>query len=161
MLILITTGILLILRSLTVFTILFTSNRYPCNNCEITFNNRNPFSSTREKLTYETKINFLKGLKHPEETYTSVAYRYNASPNKVIWIYDKHVNIPKKKLPIVLSKDEHYFPSSDNNAKYCCLLMDFSTAEILDVLPDRKKTYLRQYFSGIKHNSFNFKNNRS
>lgn len=51
------------------------------------------------KLTYETKINILKGLKHPEETYTSVANRYNTSTNKVIRIFDKHVEIPRKKLP--------------------------------------------------------------
>ena len=73
------------------------------------------FSNSRERLTYEPKINILKDLKHPEDTYTSIAHRYNTSPNKVIRVFDKHVDIPRKKLPAVLSIDEHYFPSSDHN----------------------------------------------
>ena len=125
------------------------------------FQRKKLFSASRETLTYETKINILKDLKHPEETYTSVANRYNTSTNKVIRIFDKHVDIPRKKLPAVLSLDEHYFPASDNSAKYCCLLMDFATGEIIDVLPDRKKAFLIQYLSTIKHDTFEFTTNTS
>ena len=141
--------------------IIYEQRRYLCKNCGCSFNERSRFSSAREKLTYETKINILKDLKHPEETYTSVANRYNTSPNNVLRIFDKHVDIPRKKLPTVLSIDEHYFPSSDHSAKYCCLLMNFETGEMVDVLPDRKKAYLIQYFSMLKHDTFNFTTNTS
>jgi hypothetical protein len=57
-------------------------------------------------------------------------------------IFDKHVNIPRKPLPRILSMDEHYFPASDFDSLYCCLLMDFETGELVDILPDRKKSYL-------------------
>lgn len=141
--------------------IIYEQRRYLCKTCGTSFNEKNLFSASRETLTYETKINILKDLKHPEETYTSVANRYNTSTNKVIRIFDKHVDIPRKKLPAVLSLDEHYFPASDHSAKYCCLLMDFVTGEIIDVLPDRKKAFLIQYLSTIKHDTFEFTTNTS
>ena len=69
-------------------------------------------------------------------------------------IFDKHVNIPRKPLPRILSMDEHYFPASDFDSLYCCLLMDFETGELVDILPDRKKSYLIHYLSNIKKDSF-------
>jgi len=101
--------------------IIYEQRRYLCKSCRCSFNESNRFSVSREKLTYETKINILKNLKHPEETYTSVAHRYNTSTNKVLRIYDKHVDVLGKKLLAVLSIDEHYFTSSNYSAKYCCL----------------------------------------
>lgn len=134
--------------------IVYNQRRYRCSYCNVTFNENNPFSNPRDTITYETKLNILNDLKHPEATYTSIAQKYNTSTNNIIRIFDKHVDIPRKKLPAVLSIDEHYFPSSDYNAKYCCLLMDFVTGEIIDVIPDRKKNFLSNYFSSIKRDTF-------
>lgn len=141
--------------------IIYKQRRYRCSYCDVTFNEHNPFSNKRDTLTYETKLNILNDLKHPDATYTSVAQRHNTSTNNIIRIFEKHVDIPRKKLPAVLSIDEHYFPSSDYNAKYCCLLMDFVTGEIIDVIPDRKKNYLSNYFSTIKLDSFDHKTKTS
>ena len=121
--------------------ICYEQRRYICPECSTTFSEPNPFIDTSERVTYEAKIVVLKDLKHPEATYTAVANRYNLSPTKVMRIFDKHVDIARKPLPRVLSIDEHYFPNSDQNSKYCCLLMDFETGVMLDILPDRKKNY--------------------
>lgn len=137
-------------------TIIYSQRRYRCTKCDHSFREDNPFIDSSERITYETKINILNDLKYPEATYTSLSRRYNVSVNKVIRIFEKHVDIPRKPLPAILSIDEHYFPSSDHNAKYCCLLMDFSTGEMLDVLPDRKKPYLINYFSAIKASTFDY-----
>lgn len=48
--------------------IIYEQRRFRCKDCEITFNEPNPFTIPNERLTYETKINILKDLKHPEET---------------------------------------------------------------------------------------------
>lgn len=119
----------------------YMQRRYKCVNCEITIHEHNPFSSFRENITYETKINVLTDLKFPEATYTSVASRYNLSTTQVIRIFDRHVDIPRDSLPEVLFIDEHYFPESDYDSLYCCLLMNFITGEIIDILPDRQKSY--------------------
>ena len=139
----------------------YMQRRCKCENCEITLHEQNPFSSLRESITHETKINVLTDLKYPEATYTSVASRYNLSTTQVIRIFDKHVNIPRKSLPEVLSIDEHYFPESDYDSLYCCLLMDFITGEIVDILPDRKKSYLINYFSRIKHDTLDYTTTKS
>ena len=39
--------------------------------------------------------------------------------------------------------------------------MNFETGEMVDVLPNKKKAYLTQYFSMVKHNTFNFSTNKS
>ena len=69
----------------------------------------------------------------------------------VLRIFDRHVHIARKPLPKVLSLDEHYLPDSDYESLYCCLLMDFVTGVIIDVLPDHKKSYLLYYLSHIKY----------
>lgn len=134
--------------------IIYQQRRYRCPNCELTFHEPNPFINSKENLTFETKINVLKELKYPEQTYTAVARRCNLSTTKVQRIFDQHVNIPRKALPRVLSMDEHYFPESNYDSLYCCLLMNFETGEMVDILPDRKKSYLIHYLSSIKKDTF-------
>lgn len=141
--------------------IYYQQRRFRCDSCEVTFHEENPFINSGEGVTYETKINVLKGLKYPESTYTSIARNFDLSVTKVIRIFDKHVNIPRKHLPRILSIDEHYFPESDYDSLYCCLLMDFQSGEIIDILPDRRKNYLLNYFSAIKNSTLDYKTARS
>ena len=75
--------------------IIYEQRRYKCSECGSTFSERNPFIDTSERVTYETKINVLKDLKQPENTYTSIAQKYNLSATKVTRIFDKHVTIKK------------------------------------------------------------------
>lgn len=142
-------------------TIIYKRRRYFCSRCDITLSEPNPFSSSRETITYETKINILKKLKKCNVTYTDVAIENNLSVQQVIRLFDKHVSFPRKTLPKVLSIDEHYFPSSDFKALYMCILMDFDTGLIVDVIPDRKKDYLSNYFNSIRNTTFDFKNHSS
>lgn len=142
-------------------TIYYNQRRYICKECNVTYKESNPFINTSESLTIETKINVLKDLKYVNETYTSVARRYNLTITKVQRIFDRHVNIARKSLPRVLSIDEHYFPESSYDSLYCCLLMNFETGELLDVLPDRKKEYMISYFGNIKNSTLNYKDGTS
>ena len=142
-------------------TIIYDQRRYSCDSCEFTFHEKNPFNNSSEKVTYETIINVLKELKKTNATYTSTAKMFNLSPTKVQRIFDKHVNIPRKPLPEVLSIDEHYFPNSDQEGIYILVLMDFITGVVVDVLPDRKKDSLIRYLSDIKNKTYDPKTHRS
>lgn len=141
--------------------IIYSQRRYYCKTCEISFKENNPFINTKENITYETKVNILKDLKFVNETYTSVACRFNLSATKVQRLFDKHVNIPRKHLPKVLSIDEHYFPESNYDSLYCCLLMDFEDGTLIDVLPDRKKDFLANYFTKIKSETLDYSTGKS
>lgn len=138
-------------------TIIYRQHRYRCKPCEFTFHEKNPFGNEKENMTYETKINILEDLKHVESTYTAVARRQNVTVTQVIRIFDRYVDIPRKTLPEVLSIDEHYFPESSYDSVYMCILMDFKDGTIIDVLPDRKKSYLSSYFGGIKNTTLDDK----
>lgn len=137
-------------------TLFYQQRRFKCDNCELTFHEPNPFSMANDNVTYETIHNILKDLKHPEFTYTAVADRYNVAKSTVTRLFDKYVKIPRKKLTRVISIDEHYFPESDYDSLYCFIIMDFLSGEILDILPDRKSTYLMNYFSSIKNSTYDY-----
>ena len=51
-------------------------------------------------------------------------------------------------MPSVLSIDEVYVPTDDRN-KYFCILFDFETKMIIDVLPSRHKNVLSAYFHSV------------
>jgi len=135
--------------------ILYEQRRYKCKTCDFTFKEKNPFINTKENVTYETLVNVLKDLKFVNMTYTLVGIKHNLSTTKVMRIFDTHVSIERKPLPKVLSIDEHYFPESSYDSLYCCLLMNFITGELVDVLPDRKKEYLISYFGNIRNKTLN------
>jgi len=141
--------------------IIFKQRRYKCVGCNLTFSESNPFSKRNEKITHETKINVLKDLKRTNVTYNQVAGRYNITATEVQRIFDKHVNIEPHALPEALSIDEHYFPNSDYDGLYMFIMMDFRTGELIDIYPDRKKSYLISKFSAIKNRTYNDKTHTS
>ena len=141
--------------------IIFKQRRYKCVDCDLTFSESNPFAKRNGKITHETKINVLKDLKRTNVTYNQVAGRYNITATEVQWIFDKHVNIEPHALPEALSIDEHYFPNSDYDGLYMFIMMDFRTGELIDIYPDRKKSYLISKFSAIKNRTYNDKTHTS
>jgi transposase len=63
-------------------------------------------------------------------------------------IFDRHVQIPRKPLPKYILIDEvHAVDSRDS--KYACVIMDFVTQDIIDILPTRRKEDLVRYFTLI------------
>lgn len=129
-------------------TIHYRARRYVCSNCRKTFYENNPFSFDGEHSSAATVYCVLSDLKSPQETFRSIGQRYHMSASTVISIFDRHVDIPRLPLPRILSIDEVYVPTDEGN-KYLCVLMNFETMEIVDVLPSRKKAALIAYFSGI------------
>ena len=53
-----------------------------------------------------------------------------------------------------LCMDEIYSKTSRNN-KYCCLLLDFETQNLIDVVINRKKYTLLNYFEQIPESDVN------
>lgn len=114
-----------------------------------------------ERLSHETKLNVLQDLKRPDNTYTYVSIKNNISPTEVQKIFDRYVNIRRHPLPETLSIDEHYHPGSDYDSLYMCVLMDFETGEIVDILPDRKKDYITSYLMNIRNETYDEKSHTS
>lgn len=124
------------------------ARRYKCNKCHKTFLENNPFAMSGSKVSLTTVYNVLIDLKQPNETFKRVADRYHISPTTVTKIFDTHVHIHRLPLPEVVCIDEAYAFKS-HNSKYVCVLTDFKTGDVIDVLPSRHKQDLIDYFYNI------------
>ena len=128
--------------------ILYKARRYVCDVCKKTFYEHNPFSHQNMKISVVTVSNVLQDLKLVGETFTSVGKRYGISSTTIASIFDAHVIISRKILPDFMCIDECYAFSGDDG-NYVCVLIDFVSANTIDLLPSRKKLDLMRYFDQI------------
>lgn len=128
--------------------ITYRARRMLCPACNKTFYEHNPFTFTGMKISLLTVYNVLNDLKNTTETFSSVASRNNISTTTAAAIFDKHVQIPRRTLPEVLSIDECYAFHSDRS-DYVCVLYDCISQNIVDLLPSRHKANLIDYFHKI------------
>ena len=61
---------------------------------------------------------------------------------------DCYIDPQRRELPEVLCIDE-FKNLSFGKGKYACLLMDYQTGNVIDVLPNRRLDYLQYYFNHI------------
>lgn len=128
--------------------IIYRARRYQCPHCKKTFLENNPFAFGSSRVSIATVSNILRDLKSPNETFTSVAKRYDLSVTTVINIFDEHVRISRRPLPECIGIDEVYaFKTHDS--QYVCVLVDITNQKIIDILPSRHKHELMNYFSLI------------
>lgn len=128
--------------------ILYHARRYVCVECGKTFYEDNPFSKPGSIISNLTILNVLTELKETNSTFSSVARHNSLSLTKVQTIFDSYVDIPRQPLTEILCIDEVYTETSINN-KYSCLILDFKTHRLLDIIKDRKKYTLLDYFEKI------------
>ena len=128
-------------------TIILKRRIYQCN-CGRTFREKNPFVSTKQKITIQKEYKILEALKDINKTYSSVAEEFDISTTSVMNIFDKKVSIPRGKFTDVLCVDEVYSKKFAYR-KYCFITYSPQTDKILDVLNSRRKDDLIEYFLRI------------
>ncbi len=90
------------------------------------------------------------------QSFSTIAKRYDVSTMKIIKIFDEYTKLtPRRTLPKYLCIDEKHF-EGNTDGKYCVVLSDFYSGEVIDVLPNRQMPYLDEYFNNI---SFKERNN--
>lgn len=83
------------------------------------------------------------------QSFSTIAKRFGVSVTQVIRIFDEYTKkVPRLKLPEYLCIDEKHF-EGNTGGKYCVILSDFFTGEVVDILPNRQMSYLDEYFSNI------------
>lgn len=132
----------------------YKARRYKCSHCNKIFYEHNPFSFKHDSISTYTKLEILNSLKNNNLTYTEIARKYNVSIQKVVDIFDFHVDAKRKELPEVICIDEIY-TAKISSYKYACVLLDFKTHKIVDIIPTRHKNYLRYYFNVLTKNELN------
>lgn len=130
--------------------LVYHARRFICPICHTTYYEFNPFVFKKMKITSNVIQCVMRDLTKPSETFVSIAERYHISPTTVASIFDATVNIPRAKLPRIMSTDENYvFYSKDTHCKYVCVLIDQQTGRPIDILPSRRYDYLDEYYSKI------------
>ena len=126
----------------------YRARRLVCPICGKTFYEHNPFTVKNHKVSVATVYNVLQELKNCEITFSYVAKKFNLSVSTVTSIFDAHINAPHLPLSECISFDETYaFKSADSD--YICVLLDYASGNIIDILPSRKKIDLMTYFTNM------------
>lgn len=128
--------------------IYYRSRRYLCKSCRHSFVESNPFTSKPSTISSATVIGILKALKPYNAVYTKVAELYGVSPSTVISLFDRHVQIRRKRLPQIMLWDEFYF-NRHSRYKYAFMIMDFRSKVITDIIESRHSDRLSDYFFHI------------
>ena len=122
--------------------------RYRCKHCGKRFFECNPFLPKYYRMTNRLSAFVIDKLRD-ERSFTSVAREVNLSVSTVIRIFDT-VSYPKAELSEALSIDE--FKGNTWGEKYQCILTDPINKRVLDILPERYKPYLTNYFKQYPKN---------
>lgn len=128
--------------------IVYNQRRYSCPSCKKSFVEHSPFVHTGKRISKYTVLRIMKELKNPRMTFSMVADNCNVSITTVMRVFDEYVGIPQKSLPTILCIDEVYAVKYTQKV-YACVLVDFESNEIYDLLPSRKKYQLANHFTKI------------
>ncbi|MBR2684867.1 MAG: ISL3 family transposase [Erysipelotrichaceae bacterium] len=91
-------------------------------------------------------------LKDSKMTFKGVSELTGVSTQTVTRIFDQRTHIPRIPFPEAICIDEVYTKVNDfKNSKFSCIFYDFYEHSILDVLPCRRKNYLRFYLEKIPY----------
>ncbi|WP_455579377.1 ISL3 family transposase [Faecalibacillus intestinalis] len=90
----------------------------------------------------------LNEMKNIDITTSDVAARYNVLDTTGHYIFLQYLDIQRLPLPEVLSIDEVHL-DIDYRHKYALVMMDFTTYDIIDILPNRWEETTNPYFLSI------------
>lgn len=133
-------------------SLIYNRRRYFCRNCMKPFPERNPFVLPGKRISRKTVIRVMELLKNPAITFSMAAQLTDISHTTAIRIFDTHAGISTFPFPSILCIDEVY-TNKYRQKVYSCVLLDFETGNIYDLLHDRKKRILSSYFSSIDINT--------
>ena len=122
--------------------------RYHCYNCNKIFTEKLNINTSKGNISNKVKIQIRKDLLN-----YNLSLKYIAEKNRVsiTFVENEMLDIisgmPKYvfNLPRVISFDE--FKADTKEGKYAFILNDPIHKKVLDILPNRKKEYLLQYFT--------------
>ena len=128
--------------------LIITKRRFNCYKCSKRFTEQLDLNTKGGNISNKTKIQIRKDLLDYNLTIDKIAIKNHISKYIVRKELEEATSmIPKirKNLPEVISFDE--FKADTKEGKYAFILTDPIHKKVLDVLPNRKKEYLVNYFT--------------
>lgn len=106
------------------------------------------FAERNKRTTYVTPLLVLQDLKDITISCAYVSRRRNVSETYVHQIVMSYLKFDRLALPEILCIDEVYL-DIERNARYCVVLRDFLTGDLIDILPNRYEKTFENYFLHI------------
>ena len=128
--------------------LIITKRRFNCYKCNKRFTEQLDLNTKDGNISNKTKIQIRKDLLDYNLTINKIAEKNHVSKYIVRKELEEATSmIPnvRKNLPRVISFDE--FKADTKEGKYAFILTDPIHKKVLDVLPNRKKEYLVNYFT--------------
>lgn len=122
--------------------------RYKCPKCNktITFSLK---GIEKNKSISNFVTTAIRNEFYSIQSFSTIAKRYELSTQTILNIFDDYKKImPRRPFPRYLCIDEKHF-EGDTNGKYCVVLSDFFSGEVIDVLENRQMPYLDEYLKKI------------
>ena len=132
--------------------IIIRKKRYHCYNCGKIFTEVLNLNTINGNISNKTKIQIRKDLLEYNLSLKYIAEKNRVDTSTVInELLSATSTIPDyiKNLPRVISFDE--FKADTQEGKYSFILNDPIHKKVLDILPNRKKEYLIQYFQNAEN----------
>lgn len=130
-------------------TIIFNRRRFYCTHCQSFHYENNPFSSAKTpKFSDHSTMLIMKALKEHSATFSMVAREFNTTPTKIVSIFDTFGQMHKIPFPEAISIDEFYW-NRKSKTKYACIILDFVSGDIVDIINGRKRTHWNSYLQLI------------
>jgi len=124
--------------------------QYICKNCNKTFTNGLKGVESHNTISEFIKNQIIHDFR--QKLFLQIQVEYHISIGMTIKLFDEQVIVtPTGHLPKVLCIDEYHFETS-KDSKYICVLIDYETRTVFDIIQSRQKAYLEEYF-----NKFNSK----
>lgn len=122
--------------------------KWHCNNCghneTDTFNFLEPYKQTTNMMPYM----IADKMRDLSITAAEVARELNVSDTYVHDAFMRVVSLPRAPLSDIISIDEVYLAFNKTD-RYALIIMDLRTNQIIDILPNRDKETLENYFRSI------------
>ena len=119
-----------------------------CKSCNTYHYEQFNFVEKSHQNSNLTNLIILDKMKNINNTATSIAAELNVSDTYVHYTFMQYVNLSRLHLPEVLCIDEVYMHFNKKNL-YACVLLDWKSGEIVDILPNRFTETLSRYFMSI------------
>lgn len=118
--------------------------RYMCKKCGKTFTQQSSVTSKKHTISDKVVWAICVDLVEPV-SFSYIGRKYQISPQYIKDIFMSNIKVGRAALPMCLSIDEKRFTT--DTGKYICVLSNARSCTIVDVLADRKKDFLFEYFS--------------
>ena len=126
-------------------SLILKKRRLVCPQCNKVVTEENPFTEkSHSRLSQTSELEIMNKLKEPTTTFSLVARFFNTSPTKVVEIFDKYGQMHRQPLPDIICIDEKHWRHKGQN-RYMCVILDFKTMEIVDIIDGRTKKAWSSY----------------